>query len=745
MIHVIEPKARVLFLLQDEDGVYRFYDQFQKFERITTNCSIEGGNTATILYVDPDHSRFSKRAGASTEGKVIEEIEYLGKLLQELKGYNGLNEEYWQYKYEHVRNILTVASYQDEVIKPMGLVWIDYSYYDEVTKREVWYAAFSGMISSVSRDVSRGATVSITINCMDCRRFLATIPAIIMWQVLPYLTESQNVENIPKFVRDYFSVNQGGVTHLLAGETVDRCIEKLLNMANVWFSSVAKKIDILTPGGVRESKAIKLWNKSSQDYIGLDHTRNVDWDIRSYENYLSTISDDTDYRYLGKSYVDANLRAPKTKTDNYAYAVQALLMSKMQLFSPQYENIEALFKRIFGIYFADWYVDVSGNMISALPRYNNLPSIDGTQWDMAEDESLMTKFHDERYILRDGRDSYSKVEAEDPVTNFVIVPGGYNYINGIDGKLIANYMAAYVWGEEKSFSKYGLRVKSVERMYFNKVLQMEAMKAYGKATMSVYNAQAITGGISLVHRPDLQMGRTIVLLEEELIAYITGIRSEFVPGERHTTGLQFSYGRRFGERIPNPWLELKNKLSAMSTDQAQSEIKTVNNPFTGNDDSYIAPPNKPPTAQVLQSLLNSSGPNIILNSFEPYENDYRIEQGLLDKFKSVIGDYIVDIKSAYRPFSVSSFVRENYHIALCILKVDGFSVSDLYNNISPGKEHIQEFLSALNSGGFDYITLPDELANKYVCMSPVDVADVVLTPDQLKYYRSVIFVGAPYS
>jgi hypothetical protein len=210
-----------------------------------------------------------------------------------------------------------------------------------------------------------------------------------------------------------------------------------------------------------------------------------------------------------------------------------------------------VYKKIFGPSFGNWqneyathfdigtevakltnyefYADQYGDIFYHQPRYNNY--------------HILAAKHPEVYILNDEDIiNHQFNESDEGVVTSCYCVGQYDYITSAPQLL--KYTGFY---EDPSLvRKYGRRMVSVSHPY---VMTAPDCLMFAKSYLIRANAARFTGTVTIVGRPEIRMHMPVYVPTRNRIYYISGISHSFSYGERFTTTLKLTYGRKPWEYV----------------------------------------------------------------------------------------------------------------------------------------------------------------------------------------------------
>jgi hypothetical protein len=174
---------------------------------------------------------------------------------------------------------------------------------------------------------------------------------------------------------------------------------------------------------------------------------------------------------------------------------------------------------------------------------------------------LALNFHGKNYVLsQDDFIGFTSQMAEAPLVTVAATDmSGWAFINGVPPELskASPSLHGVAVANFDLLSKLGVKRYQTQSMYNviwpspqtgSKVLSFQST-----AMLERMNSLADSGTIQLNHRPEIQLGRTIINPLRMKSYLIMGITNTWSPGAMHTTTLTVSYGRPLHKTLETPW------------------------------------------------------------------------------------------------------------------------------------------------------------------------------------------------
>lgn len=282
-------------------------------------------------------------------------------------------------------------------------------------------------------------------------------------------------------------------------------------------------------------------------------------------------------------------------------------------------------KKVADATFYDVFFDPNGNLVYQIPRYNNLPGdyavnfekrrvVQGqvpsatnpayaplptsssslevpettvatygekmkaagpyTHFDFAPDsdqaQNFAQRFHGNGYVITDiGIRSWNLSSSEEAIVTDVEVPAGYILINEKSQTLtpLARTGRVPLDNVRHLQARFGHRYLKTQQIVipkeFDQAPTLKAvLDAFALALLNQINGKAVGGTLGLHARPDLDIGRTIFLVERQHLFYLLGVEQTVRYGKSAGTTLTLGYGHDIGQQIPNPWVAVRNVIGS---------------------------------------------------------------------------------------------------------------------------------------------------------------------------------------
>lgn len=253
------------------------------------------------------------------------------------------------------------------------------------------------------------------------------------------------------------------------------------------------------------------------------------------------------------------------------------------------------------------YCDAKGNLIYQKQRFDDFPATEpGSNYDN-EDEStslpmkdeigqysaadqftLGMGFHGRNYLIGDESILNWRITRDDAniVTN-VIVPPGVNDLP--DDPNLLRYATGVGFADPDISRRFGVRLYYAQQLFeggFNRLIP----QILAEGITRKMNASIETLQLALNMRPDLQLGRTLYMMERRRLFLITGVQNSLQWGKRHDTTITGEFGHHPFSPILDPWRIASLGVTITNQQQLENNIK-----------------NRDEIEQIVEQNLSSSG------------------------------------------------------------------------------------------------------------------------------------------
>lgn len=228
------------------------------------------------------------------------------------------------------------------------------------------------------------------------------------------------------------------------------------------------------------------------------------------------------------------------------------------------------------------YFDAAGNLIYQKCRYDDFPGWEAeTDYDSSENgasrgygfvdgtnnlnEPLFAKlgkgkyskehgldFHGRNYVIGDeSLVSWTLSKDDSNVLTHVAVPQAFNYFQ--IGSELQRFGIAGTISNPDLERKFGFRMITAPAILSNDLGDNGMAELVAEGILRRANNRLETCNLVLNARPDLQLGRTLYLMERRRLFYITSIQQQVIWGQQFRTIVKGEYGHHATAPIGDPW------------------------------------------------------------------------------------------------------------------------------------------------------------------------------------------------
>lgn len=252
-----------------------------------------------------------------------------------------------------------------------------------------------------------------------------------------------------------------------------------------------------------------------------------------------------------------------------------------------------ILKQVAGVTGYHTYCDAKGNLIYQKCRYDDFPNTDPeSNYDLVSDsvgipmidelgqyknpsqnpnlDKYAMRFHGRNYLIGDeSLESWSFHQDEGAIMTHVIVPPVPQNFD-LDEHLTKFFSGVGVASPDIT-NRFGVRILHAQQMVvkgLNKFLTQMLAEGYVRKI----NASIDQCTVKLDCRPDLQIGRTMYLMERRKLYYITGIQNHLTWGDKLETTVSGAYGHNPFSPILDPWRIAFTGTIDTSNDQFKKDL-----------------------------------------------------------------------------------------------------------------------------------------------------------------------------
>lgn len=502
-----------------------------------------------------------------------------------------------------------------------------------------WYAGFTGVITNIEDFLEIGKSQSITLSCRDMKRVFETTllttdlgvnplikldTDIVEWSKRYYTTSlasyadgasiiklaTFNANRIfgPSYQHDLWQLPDS--THEQTANTQQPNVEVVtptyLGITNrrtpKGFSNffvTSDRANIIAKFAAIQSKNV-TFNQKKADVIRFiqenDVLRDFVGDVRSirggfhpdvFINAINQMVQGQD-TYQGADYsVDKMIVNGNAKSNPYQQLIKGSFNWETQRITAE----EAI-KAVAGLTGYCCYCDAKGNLIYQKTRYDDFPGSEReTNYDEADQsislpmrdeigqyskndrQSIGMRFHGRNYIIGNESLISRRINKSDTnIVTHVLVPPVIN--NLTTAPELTKYATGVAFADPDITRRFGLRLHYAQQLVlgsWNKLLP----QILAEGIVRKLNSTIETCDVNLNMRPDLQLGRTMYLMERRRLFFITGVRNSLTWGKRHDTSLTGEYGHHPYEPILDPWRIASLGKTDIAQEQQQNNIASA--------------------------------------------------------------------------------------------------------------------------------------------------------------------------
>jgi len=463
----------------------------------------------------------------------------------------------------------------------MKRVWIDFR-----DRNDEWVAGFTGFISSLMPVFSPGQISTLTLGCKGMAAILQRSEVVV--------TEAIDPRGEPFRKGEFTSPGWESMTNNLADLNGDQIIEKTIGLARDAYS-------YNTPNAGTMGKQVgdyfyqeKLWHLAGDEYpvgSGTILENNIGYGPKyvACNPLRSWTKSDSVASIIGKLIVDPEIA--DTRGNNYKVFQQAI-QTAFQLYKNKAMYAYNICQDAAEIVGYEFFEDAKGNLVFQTPKYDKLPrfdseneeingpkqvilssptfDVDGQQIGMRYTENYSNvPFHGRDYIIDDiGLKTRRYTYGEDGMVTYVTAHAVLDWMNIADEIVNAecftgntSFSNAANLNEEiaeqliKMNKRFGVRRHEMSPMITGGTNNKELLNRFALQQLIKINSGSIVGTVDMNQRPDIWMGRTVYLVEEQKLAYVIGTtntcnRSGQQP---HGTCLTLAHVHHPSQLIGTPW------------------------------------------------------------------------------------------------------------------------------------------------------------------------------------------------
>jgi len=308
-----------------------------------------------------------------------------------------------------------------------------------------------------------------------------------------------------------------------------------------------------------------------------------------------------------------------------AIVYREMLDGVLSPYQSQRARGDAILKKVAESSFFNLFFNGNGDLVYQIPRYNNAPGeydpgtltdpiITGSRfrgqtevqkttfvYDFKRSgdfdfsphaESLPHKGHGFNYVITDlSLEQWTLINSEEPIVTNVRIPTDLSLIN-IDGTLQTGYLTGITRvGDVAALQRrFGLRTIELPQIILSELMTNKTSEGrrgiqdiMAIAALNQLNGLSQSGTVGLTFRPDLELGKNVFLMERSKLYYLMGTTTTVNQGDDANTLLHLGFGHDIGDRIPNPWIDIRPLLQDQDTNLKPR----------GSDANQVAPNSDP--------------------------------------------------------------------------------------------------------------------------------------------------------
>lgn len=471
----------------------------------------------------------------------------------------------------------------------MKRVWIDFK-----NRNDEWVAGFTGYISSLSPVFAPGNISTLTLSCKGWAALLQRSEIV--------TAQATDPANEPFRKGDFASIGYSAMANNLAGMDGDKLIGTVIGLARNIFSYNTPEAHDVTPtvvGPIRGKRPEdyfyqeRLWNLAGDTYANERLQDNV-----GYGNGLVACNPVRDWSkttdvaaMMGKIIVDPEIMV---KERNQYKIFQQAIQTSLEMYQNKSMYAHTICQKMAEIVGYEFFEDPKGNLILQAPKYDKLPRLRDSE-DVKADPANSSAFsnnysnlpyHGRDYILDDiGLKTRRYSFTEDGVVTYVTTHAMTENIGQtITGEETLNLECAMASTSYSNVSKlseelgeqiirlnrrYGVRRHDTEPIISSEINNKDLLRRWALQLLIKINAGQLIGTVGMHQRPDIWMGKTVFLVEEQKLAYVVGTSNAYnrAGQQTHDTQLTLAYIHHPSELIGVPWFlatETENNLTLPS-------------------------------------------------------------------------------------------------------------------------------------------------------------------------------------
>lgn len=591
------------------------------FLSVSTTSSLEGVGVAEIVFSNKQDRWYT------TSGKERREKEHI-KYVKEIANLDLVNylQDEQQLLMSIIRSKLSINKEASEAIQKyyklrdelelMNRVWIDF-YRDGI-----WYSGFTGIISSLTTNVTAGNDCTISLHCKDLRRYWE-ITEILLQKGLavPDIFESLQIAaqtKDPRFkLQTLDNIYQGKPPVQIVSEVLEWVNRFYMGRAesilwdldffelpfevtgekenqnvrlkigdlkgkNAFFGFTHRLFDSTLIGSQQINSEVKKEDITAELIQSLSQKIGPSFDINSIpQSVLEKAADTALHQSKASSNRDKlykllNRACPKFAVDSMI-GVNITILAKVfrtsfEFFQHKSTFANQILQQVCKIAILELYSDSSGNIILQQPKLNSIVPVENNEYE--KDSGMIEKtggvpnkllaqyYHGMNYLIG-SKDllSFNLHSNEEKVYTKIRTTAGLDFLQSSDFAALKTALLEGASPTDRALeNRFGVREATIGMPVANMALLcyprdsvVRFIDTFADAVKTRYNADIDSATLTMLFRPDFQLGRNIYIIEKDMTVYIQKIKHSFVVGVKADTVLSCNYGHRPFQYLADPW------------------------------------------------------------------------------------------------------------------------------------------------------------------------------------------------
>lgn len=604
----IQPSARIYIQVRETGEVI----DVERYVSVTTVSQLDGTATAGIKIVNKADRWYTFRSRAEkkqtdlaqflkeayNKNRIVDLNRKVVELQKQARSLSNAS--------QREKKLLEIYSMEQALLFAMGYrVWIDLRGrkdlidLQEPNARRMaqlpdrWYSAFTGIVSNLEETMKVGKDQSITLQCKDMRRFFETTKISTDLGFKPVIRTIADAQtSLSAYANSFSQFTDGANIVRFSTDLVNRTFHT--DSASIYkedrFWILPENLQMQGQDSSAYAQTVK------REYLGYSNRRPLKGFSDSYSETTATLlvpipdllssglqlskakkSDLMKYIKKGDVDKDTEYRISKFGTDVMIgiESDQAKMNPYQQVikggFNWETTRVDAnvILKAVAGLTGYNIYFDTKGNLVYQKCRYDDFPGVDGDYDDEKQsvglpfidekgeyDASLQSKYgmkyHGRNYLIGDeSLMGWTIRQSEDGLVTNVVSQPSWDLTGGVDEGLNSFLMGVAV-ASPQVLGFAGTRIYQTPAI-ISKGFSKELPQFFADGILRRMNSNFENCSVELAVRPDLQVARTMYLMERRRLYYITKIQNVLVWGRDHKTVVEGAYGHHPLDPIGDPW------------------------------------------------------------------------------------------------------------------------------------------------------------------------------------------------